>query len=275
MSEHLPPAPFRKDTDEEYFASPSISASDIDHLRRSPAHFKAHREGKLKRDTAAIRLGGLIHRYLLQPETLDNAFHIKPEGMSFANREGKAWRADHADKPIIEAREWEAMKAVPHAIARDPAARQMFVDGWPELSCYVTDENGTERRSKFDFFSPAGNMLPDVKTTHDAREEAFQKTLYNLSMGVRAAFYLDNAKLAGYEKDHYVLVAVESTPPYNVVPWRIDPAVIRAGRAVYQKALQTYRDCAESGRWPGYDYGSPVPTISFPGWAQKELEPFL
>ena len=97
-------------TEAQYRASEAISKSDIDYIAppRTPAHYKAHKDGLLVREeTPAMRLGTLTHRAILEPDSMQSAFAVRPDGLSFTTKEGKAWR-DAQKAPIITQEEADA-----------------------------------------------------------------------------------------------------------------------------------------------------------------------
>jgi hypothetical protein len=66
----------------------------------------------------------------------------------------------------------------------------------------------------------------------------------------------------------YALIAQERTAPYRVAVYELDPAALRKGREDAERAMEIYRDCTESGIWPGY---SPeIELLDLPYWAYRE-----
>lgn len=62
------------------------------------------------RTSKAMETGTRIHQAMLEPETFDLSRYVcKPDGMSFATKEGKAWKADAeaAGLTIVDATEWQ------------------------------------------------------------------------------------------------------------------------------------------------------------------------
>src|SRR6266436_6855013 len=87
---------------ERYFASAGVSKSMLDILAdKTPAHLKAYLEGEREKETAAMQFGTVLHRALLEPDTFNDGFHIRPAGMKFTTKEGIAWQIEHDDKPIL------------------------------------------------------------------------------------------------------------------------------------------------------------------------------
>jgi len=247
----------------QYFAAEGISASGLDLINISPRHYRYHQ----REETESMFMGTLLHRQLLEPDTLENAYWIKPEGMSFATREGKKWKADHSDRPIVEEGSLtKAIRAV-KAIHEHPIARRFLKNAECEKSIFAYDSQGTLRKARLDIFC-AGTVLPDVKTSTDARPDEFSKSIWNLEYHKRAAWYLDICNMIGIEKKHFAFIVVEPRPPFCVAVYILDDEAIEIGREQYQAILQTYRNCLETDTWPGYS--TEMQPIGLPQWALKQ-----
>ena len=95
-------------THDNYHDRPEVSATD---LRRA-----AERGGWYAiwcrhnpRKTAAMDVGTRIHAAMLEPETIDPSRYVqRPDGMSFATKEGKAWKAEQeaAGLTVVDANEF-------------------------------------------------------------------------------------------------------------------------------------------------------------------------
>ena len=78
----------------QYRAAEGISKSSLDWIAppRTPAHYRAKVDGLIPDEqTPAMRLGSMIHRAILEWDSLD--YVVKPAGMNFATKEGKEWKA--------------------------------------------------------------------------------------------------------------------------------------------------------------------------------------
>jgi hypothetical protein len=66
------------------------------------------------------------------------------------------------------------------------------------------------------------------------------------------AWYLDGLRTNGIEvHDTPILVAVQSSPPHDVVTYHLPDHVVQAGRDEYRKLLVKVAECEASGDWPG------------------------
>lgn len=265
MSEHgLKTIPFV-----EYAATKGVSATTLDYIRKSPAHCRAFELGELERESDALSLGKVAHFACLEPDLVESTYAIKPEGMNFATKDGKAWREAQGNKPIIGSDIYETAIRCRDSVHRNPAARALLSQGYAEQSLFV-DDNGITRKCRFDYVALSGNTLPDVKTTRDASPDAFEKSVFTYGYHIRAAYYIDNAEMAGLGNRVFVLIAVETSAPYCTAVYQIPDEIIEYGRRIYKADLQRYRNCMESGKWPGYFDG--IREIWLPQWAMKQME---
>lgn len=255
---------------EQYIAASGVSSSMLKILReKSPLHLRAALDFP-EPPTDAQRIGSITHRALLLPDTFKDAFHVKPDDLSFTTKEGKAWRLEHADRPLITAQEQRDIAGMIQAVQRHPMAKRLMASATYEQSIFVTDSHGTTRKLRPDILPRGGNLLPDLKTCESAQRSDFEKVIGKYGYWLQGAYYLDGCRLAGMEFENFVLIAVEKNYPYAVATYNIDPIVIDYGRRINNAALETYRQCVESGLWPGYEEN--ISYIGLPPWLQKEAE---
>ena len=60
----------------------------------------------------------------------------------------------------------------------------------------------------------------------------------------------------------------EASPPYPVVLRVVDgkSEMMKIGRAMLRKAIETWADCLEADRWPGYELTG---TLQMPSWQEN------
>ena len=257
---------------EQYLLADGVSNSMLKVISESsPLHLKWQIDGGKKEQTEAQKIGAITHRSIFEPETMESAFYVRPDGMKFTTKEGMAWKEAHADRPILTANERDSICAMVSAVQKHPTASRLLKNAAFEQSCFAEDSLGTLRKWRPDILPSGGNILPDLKTCEDASPRAFEKSIAQWGYYRQAAYYLDGCKLLNREFENFVLIAVEKNPPYAVVVYPIDPLAIRLGRIEYERDLATYRECLETGIWPGYQ----DQVLSLPFWKQKELESTL
>jgi len=257
------------DLDEQtYRAATGINISALKNINRSPAHYLAKLTEVRPEPTPALVFGTLLHRAALEPKKLAGSFAVKPEGMSFVSKEGKAWR-DAQTLPIITEEQHIALSGAAASVAAHPAAAAILADAKREVSVFrrITRSNpeGLLLKGRLDIVatdSHGSTTIADIKTTEDASPEAFSKTIAQYGYAQQAAHYLD---LLG--ATHFVFIAVEKTAPYAVGVYCLDPASVAMGRERNLRNLDLLEACQSSGHWPAYS--SDIETISLPAWASK------
>lgn len=263
------PTTIRHDlTNAEYHASPAISKSGLDLIRKAPALYR-WRQANPTEQTPAMRLGTLTHTVVLEPEAFDRSVIVRPEGIDRRTSAGKAdWAAFEIEadgKEMITVEEMAKLAAIQQAVHTHPAAAKALA-GRPTIEQSIFwDVDGIACRCRPDAVTERG-VIVDLKTTRDASPEGFAKSIAQYRYHVQAAFYSDGYRAAfGEAPRGFVFIAVETEPPYLVAVYVASEAMTQRGRIDYQTDLDTFRRCQESGTWPGYS-DAPL-TIDLPKWA--------
>lgn len=262
---------------EQYHASDAVSNSrlkDIAHPNR-PAHYYAK---WVKKDpacadasTPAKEFGSLLHRCLLEPDTMQNAVWVKPEGMKFTTKEGKEWLAFHSDRPIISADDVAMMEAMSWSLRNHPLTAKILRHCDKERSLFA-EEKGLRLKSRMDLIpqSSGWNSLYDLKTIEHADQDSAQDSAWKFGYYRQAAFYLKMAKLVGLPQTTFTFIFVEKRAPYLVHLLEINPSYLEAANMVIERDLFLLRQCMEKNEWPGYPLT--IGDLSAPPWAQKQLK---
>lgn len=255
---------------ERYFVASGVSKSMLDILAdKTPAHLKSYLEGEREKETEAMQFGTVLHRALLEPDTYRNGFHVRPPGMKFTTKDGIAWQDSHRDKPILIADEAIQVDRMLSSVHTHPFAKRLLSGGLPEQSIFVLDDQNTLRKSRLDMLTK-GNVIPDIKTTESASLDNFERNISKYRWHVQAAYYIDNCKLSGIDKTTFFFVCVEKTPPYAVRCLQLVDEAVNIGRSLYQRDIQIYRNCMESGEWPAWETG--FTEASLPAWEMRRME---
>ncbi len=254
----------------EYLAAPAMSCSGLKKLRKSPAHFLAGDDPEAEQKLS-LRRGSLLHTLVLEPEKMTARYAIKPDGMNFATKDGKAWRdaVGHGLEIVTAAevrtasRQAQSLRAVPEIAALLGGA------GASEVSFFWTDqETGITCKGRADwvFRTDAGVILLDLKTTEDAGPEAFPRSCARYGYHMQAPWYVDGwAATTGDIVLGFVFGAVESGWPHVAQAYMLDDDSISKGRAECRRLLNQYAACLDSDTWPGY--ASEIQSINLPAWA--------
>jgi hypothetical protein len=259
----------------QYRAAEGISKSLLDWIAppRTPAHYKAKVSGLIADEqTPAMRLGSMIHRAILEPETVAGAWAVKPDGMMFTTNEGKEWKAAQT-LPIITSSEADTITGMRDSVHAHPAVKRVLANARTEVSLFANGEDGVLRKARIDALPESGNVIVDVKSCQSADPDMMAKSVVAYRYDVQAAYYLDICKLLGIDKSEFLFVCVEKLPPYAVAVYALDQDAIEWGRKQYQRDLAAIRHCEAEDHWPSFTQD--ITTLALPAWAQKQMEAVL
>lgn len=189
---------------------------------------------------------------------------------------------DAAGKTILTPAQWRDVRGMRDAVIEHPKLCKLLTDphGKAELSVYWRDEEtGLLLRCRPDLW--VGDIVMDIKTTEDASESAFERTVEKWAYHVQAAFYLDGTKAAIEQSGgvlpeglkipkHFMFGPVEKKPPHLTAAYVLSPAVIEIGRREYRKNLATLAECLRTDEWPGHP--QEVRVIELPAWRMRQEE---
>ena len=253
----------------EYLASPAMSNSGLKLHRKSAAHWMAGRD-PAEKPSDSLRRGTLLHTMALEIEHLGARYIVKPEGMNFATKEGKAWRdAVPSGVEIVNADEYRAATRQSTNLRALPEVGALLSNGHAEVSFFwIDDATGIPCKGRADWVyrSPAGVVLLDLKTCEDASPEGFSRACARYGYHMQAAWYSDGWRAAtGENVLGFVFGAVESGWPHIASAYMLSDEDTEKGRAECRRLLAQHAECLRTDTWPGYV--STVTTITLPAWA--------
>lgn len=248
-----------------YFADKALSRSFLWTLiEKSPrkAWFELE-EGK--DPTPAMTLGTAIHTAILEPYRWDTDYTVGTQKRT--TKEGKAAyeEAIAAGRTYLTPEQAATAMGCSAAVAAHEKASKILSGGEPEVSVFWQDEEtGLDLKARFDYLRSDG-IIVDIKSTSDANPKDFQRSAWHYGYHFQAAFYLRAAKAVGIPATAFVLIAVETSPPFDVAVYVADQDFILHGEAAVQSALGKAKDCIATQTFPGY--GNEIFTLSAPVWA--------
>jgi len=254
-------------SNEEYHARDGVSASQLKLLEESPIHFENRH--LFKWSSASFSLGSLVHKMILEPETLHDEY-IKEdfEGAdlnknSKTYKDAKALFMDEAEgKEVVAADVWAVAERMAENVLA--IAGGLLQNGVAEQSFFIDDDlYGITRKCRPDYYREDIGVVIDVKTTRDSKDYEFSKSIHEYGYHRQAAWYLDTLTLAGLKAERFLFIMVDSANGHMVRVREIDMESIIKGREEIMDMLDGYREYKESG-----EDGVPVKAISLPEWAK-------
>lgn len=185
----------------------------------------------------------------------------------FRKKEAREWRDEQvaAGLTVVSATDAATIREMAAAIRANACAMDSL-QGIPEVSMF-DQVDGVWMRGRVDVLGDG--VITDYKTSAahaDARTFAAGAARYGYHMQV--ANYLDMARGLGLDVDRFRFVVQEKQPPYLVSLLELDEEFIQIGRERMARARAIYRECRETGIWPGYP--NEVQTVAAPAWCVSE-----
>lgn len=253
----------------EYHRHPAISKSGLDRINQSPAHYQAWRN-EPRKETPALTFGSAAHAFILERESFFDRYIVAPDGIDRRTKDGKAqwaeFEAQANGKTLIRSEDMQSIDAMDSAVHQHQSAAELLAEGIAEVSAFG-NLWGVDVKCRPDWLREDG-IVVDLKTTDDAGPGAFPSSVAKYRYHVQSALYQDILALLGIRVSAFVFIAVEKQAPYAVGVYELDADSLEAGRSAYQRNLDTYKRCTETGLWPAYS--SAIETIQLPRWAFQQ-----
>lgn len=277
-----------------YHTNAAISNSKISVLRDGgPALFHGRFVAKSipkPADTEALILGNALDALVTTGAGgFDADYVIKPEGMSFATKDGKEWRAAHCHgKTIIAWDDWQMLKAMAASISIHPLFPVLIhTRAKAQVTIRVhTNSYGYEIQSRPDWLSQVPCEVSDglpysvnLKSTddfsdwHNDADPFSQRTgspVYTYGYHRQAALDQWCQVQAGIgETAHFLLVA-EKRDPYRVGVFRMSEEYLEHGWLDIDADLHRLKALYASGVWQKQPVG--VIPLSPPKWLVENVQ---
>ena len=276
---------------------PILSRGDLCEISTCPARWqKGYQEPD--RRVPAVEFGSLFDCLLLQPERFDEYYMTAPTEYTNSKKQVVPWTWKSSTcRDWREEQEFKGFLVCSDEDLLDAAAAVKALREHPDLgkqTCrllkqsqhqvFVISEYHDENTGLVVPVKCLTDIVPDVsdgefgkslfdlKTARSAHPAAWTKAVFEGDYHVQAAINLDcHNAIAGSDRCDFRHLIVENFAPWEPARRFITQEFITLGRLKYLKALQTYCQCVESGRWPtyhdpaamvlldGYEATSPLP----------------
>ena len=268
-------------------------------LSKTPAHaynaFLAPDRGPSK-DSAAFRIGTLVHEALLEPEVWSRIISCSSGSTTKAFSQAVSDAAVKGQK-VAQASEYDLAAAMSAAVFEHPVLAQLFAPtpenvALNELTLVWPDPTtGQQCKARLDAVRVTDDeiLILDLKTTADASASEFGRSAASYLYLLQATFYADGLfycaraleKLLGFPEGRLIgrpvtfeFVAIEkSETPHQVARYRLTADQAAMGRRLYRHALDLVTTASDLDYWPGYDTG-PAP-LELPNWAWTNMESLI
>lgn len=275
----LPPGVYDGLPAEEYHADPALSASGMKLLLDPgcPAQYRWERDNPPP-PRKTFDFGHAAHRLVLGDGAKLRVLDFDDYKTKAAQEAKKAAREEGAIPLLPD--EMDRARAMAEAVRRHPIAGPLFRGGRPEVSLFFKDPaTGVRLRARLDWLDtdrPGRAILTDYKTIGTGVDlDHIERAIYDYGYQVSGVQYAEATQALGLTGSDAVttLVFQSKEPPFLIRVIQLTFDALKVGRAKRRVAIEVFRECTESGRWPGYD---DVTYAGLPPWAQaREEEEYL
>ena len=243
----------------EYEAIDAINISALEHIARSPLHF---RENLLhpKAPTEAMEIGTAAHCAILEPPRFASSYAKAPKVDRRTTVGKQTWaafeEANHGKEMLVEDDFTNVERMRDAALAHPTAKSLLGGRGHNEVGLvWRNEETGLLCKGLLDRVSEhlGWTWIVDLKKTQDASPHAFQRSIKKYHYGAKAAWYLDGANAVAPRERRFAWIAIEEEAPYGIAIYEPVGDALAAGRSLYMRWLRRYAECRETDTWPGYD----------------------
>lgn len=244
----------------------SLSVSGAKLILQSPAKFRHRLDNPERKDV--FDYGSAAHRLVLGVGPTIASIDA-PDWRTKAAQEFRQSCYDTGAIPLL-AKDFVRVQAMADKLSEHATATALLSHGRPEVSAYALHERtGVRMRGRFDWLNE--DMLVDYKTAQSADPRRFGQAAATFGYDMQADWYLSLARANGLEPRGFVFIVQEKEPPFEVACIQLDPDAVAAARSLNEHALERFRDCTESGIWPGRTPDRVV-GAEVPSWRWSEYQ---
>lgn len=285
--EKFDPGWYKDISNERYHGSMGVSSTRLkDYLKMVPNNILYK---KPMQTSDAMKLGTVVHEAVLEGVSIEDKYVAIPDFGDLrkkANKEEKLkFIEDNQDLELLTPGMYQDALGMSESIKSNPECASLLDGSINESSVYwwhkALDEDNRDykvmckvRPDAISLSHPG--VLLDVKTTDNATETEFARTMVKFDYHMSAAMYLagvnSNEELlsecGAFFFTTFMFLVVENHPPYNSRVFKMSSGnkTLNLGKARFYRAVQRYHDAKEND-YPGY--GHEINEIEVPSWAEK------
>jgi exodeoxyribonuclease VIII len=235
-----------------YDACVALNFSGTKELLKSPAHYQAYLNTQ-REETKALRVGKYVHALVLEPDVAVSNFAVIPEGIDRRTKDGKAayseFESGAVGKTILTLEEATTSERVSRTMLS--IKNRLGVSFEFTEFMFTTIINGVPVKCAVDAVGSDG-YLYDLKTSEDASPRGFLKSIYAYRYDLQAHIYRSTLEAAFSKRLRgFRFIVAEKDVDAGAV-YEIGPDLQTRAICDWENALKTYKQCEETGIWPGY-----------------------
>jgi len=263
--------------DEDYFADPALSRTDLKRLLEDPYKFwyyKYNKDALKQEETPAMKFGSALHCYILEGECVFNERYIVLEGGKRVSLDSQDFLSNEddfelpksktsktafykGDKIVISKKEFEKLAGMVKEVRENNIASNLFSNGMPEVAIFWTcKETGLNFKVKHDFLRISRSV--DYKTISHLKQIRYHFDDYGYD--IQAYMYLEAIKaikpllkegankwinefIKAVDHNNFDFVFQEKEAPYLIDVVQPTPDILENGKDKFDAAVAKYKAC--------------------------------
>ena len=247
-------------SNEDYHADPALGSSRARNLLGSCPLKVKHSMAQPSPSTPALRNGSLIHTAALEPALVDVEFGCKPSEIDGNSSRTKAYKdaiaemeAAEPNKRWLPEADYNMCMEVAASARQHPLLMEMLYHPASKVEhTGFFEVEGTPCKVRPDLYNSETGMVLDLKTTLDASEKGFAKSVRQFGYAFQAAFYMTGLRAMGERPKQFVFLVVEKSEPYATACYALDNNDIEKEIPRVLESIKLYGECLRTDVWPGY-----------------------
>ena len=224
--------------------------------------------------TDPLRFGQAFHLAILEPEEFNKRVEWWTDHITTTSKTFQAADKAMPERMILCPSVWkEKLINMLDAYLANPDTRALLeMEADNELTLVWTDkETGVECKGRLDRYAHEVRLPIDFKTTKDASQDGFKKSVRDYGYHIQAGFYMSGIKeVFGEDANGFAFPLVEKEPPYLTNVCALSDDALEAGDYIFRRNIRHYADCLDKGHFPGYGPGTKI--VGLDQWYATRLE---
>jgi len=234
----------------------------------SPAYFHDVNTGLIKKERKACwDLGNAYHWYFLERDDFENRIAVRPPGLKFTTKEGKAWKAEQGDKLTVTTDEMAGILLAEKRMEPEVRALIGHKSALVEPTIRIT-RNGFVTQARPDQWNPLLGTADDLKTT--SKFESFSRDAFKMGYHFQEAWIRRHILEETCEAiQSFRFLVFETVPPYRTAVREWDETALAIGDQLVDDTLDILERGFGEEYWPTNHTISS--TMYTPAWAMDQL----
>ena len=234
-----------KDTNDEYHAHDSISASGLKIIFKKSVYHYLNQETFT---SPAMNFGSAVHEALLENNT-DNIFTL-PE-LNLRTKIGRQERdmliKEHKDKIVISQAENENLRKILANYRKNSLAMNILSSLKEREMSYYGSIDNVDCRIRPDGLNH--HQIVDIKTCQDPSPRAFKNAIYKYAYHLQGCFY---SEALGFDPATFRFIAIANKYPFNIEVYGMSEDMICYGQQAWRSAFEQWKIYVNEYKILGY-----------------------